>query len=131
VNSFTADRAQELELHPTVKPVAMIADAIKDVSRRADIVLDPFGGSGSTLIAAHKTGRRAFIMEIDPVYCARAIRRWEIYAKDNAVQLACGWPCSKAAVAPPTDHCPAVADQADPAPATVVTKRPKAARRVA
>jgi DNA modification methylase len=92
VNTFKEGRAQELELHPTVKPVAMIADAIKDVSRRNDVVLDPFAGSGSTLIAAHKTGRRALVMELDPEYCARAIRRWEIYAKDEAVQLACGWP---------------------------------------
>ena len=60
----------------------MIADAIKDVSRRGSIVLDPFGGSGSTLIAAHKTGRRARLVEFDPVYCDRIIRRWEQYAKD-------------------------------------------------
>ena len=58
VNTFKAGRLDELALHPTVKPVAMIADAIKDVSRRGGIVLDLFGGSGSTLIAAHKTGRR-------------------------------------------------------------------------
>jgi DNA modification methylase len=53
-----AGRLDELALHPTVKPVAMIVDAIKDVSRRNGIVLDLFGGSGSTLIAAHKTGRQ-------------------------------------------------------------------------
>ena len=64
----------ELALHPTVKPVQMIADAIKDVSGRGDIVLDMFGGSGSTLIAAEKTGRRAFLCELDPVYCDRIIR---------------------------------------------------------
>ena len=58
-NSFGSGRMQELPMHPTVKPVAMIADAIKDVSERQGIVLDAFGGSGSTLIAAHKTGRRA------------------------------------------------------------------------
>ena len=56
---------EELALHPTVKPVQLIADAIKDVSGRGDIVLDLFGGSGSTLIAAHKTGRRAFLCELD------------------------------------------------------------------
>ena len=56
-------------MHPTVKPVQMIADAIKDVSGRWDIVLDLFGGSGSTLIAAEKTGRRARLMEFDPNYC--------------------------------------------------------------
>jgi DNA modification methylase len=84
----------ELELHPTVKPVAMIADAIKDVSQRNGIVLDLFGGSGSTLIAAHKTGRRAYVCEIDPVYCDRIIRRWEEYAKDEAELIACGIPTS-------------------------------------
>ena len=80
----------ELLLHPTVKPVQMIADAIKDVSRRNAIVLDLFGGSGSTLIAAAKTGRRAYLCELDPAYCDRIIRRWETYTKDEAVQIACG-----------------------------------------
>lgn len=90
VNTLKAGRMDELALHPTVKPVQMIADAIKDVSGRGDIVLDLFGGSGSTLIAAHKTGRRAFLCELDPIYCDRIIRRWEAYAKDGAEQLACG-----------------------------------------
>ena len=75
----------ELALHPTVKPVAMIADAIKDVSRRNGIVLDAFGGSGSTLIAAHKTGRRARLIELDPIYVDRIIRRWQISAHDDAI----------------------------------------------
>ena len=90
VNTLKAGRMDELSLHPTVKPVQMIADAIKDVSGRGDIVLDLFGGSGSTLIAAHKTGRRAFLCELDPIYCDRIVRRWEAYAKDDAEQLACG-----------------------------------------
>jgi DNA modification methylase len=90
VNTRKAGRQEELALHPTVKPVAMIADAIKDVSRRGGIVLDLFGGSGSTLIAAHMTGRRARICEIDPVYCDRIIARWEAFAKDDAEQIACG-----------------------------------------
>ena len=81
----------ELELHPTVKPVQMIADAIRDVSGRGEIVLDLFGGSGSTLIAAEKTGRRAFVCELDPVYCDRIIRRWEAWTKDEAEQLVCGY----------------------------------------
>jgi DNA modification methylase len=59
VNTLKTGRLDELTLHPTVKPVAMIADAIKDVSWRGAVVLDLFGGSGSTMIAAHKTGRRA------------------------------------------------------------------------
>jgi DNA modification methylase len=90
VNTLKSGRLEELALHPTVKPVQMIADAIKDVSERGAIVLDPFGGSGSTLIAAHKTGRRAYLCELDPVYCERIIRRWEAFATDDAVQLTCG-----------------------------------------
>ena len=90
VNTLKTGRMDELQLHPTVKPVQMIADAIKDCSGRGDIVLDLFGGSGSTLIAAHKTGRRAYLSELDPVYCDRIIRRWEAYAKDDAELIACG-----------------------------------------
>jgi DNA modification methylase len=90
VNTLKSGRMDELSLHPTVKPVQMIADAIKDVSMRNGIVLDLFGGSGSTLIAADKTGRRAYLCELDPIYCDRIIRRWEIFAKDDAEQLACG-----------------------------------------
>ncbi len=90
VNTMKAGRLDELALHPTVKPVQMIADAIKDVSARGSVVLDLFGGSGSTLIAAQKTGRRANLCEYDPIYCDRIIQRWEIYAKDEAEQIACG-----------------------------------------
>jgi DNA modification methylase len=90
MNSFGAGRDRDLALHPTVKPVAMIADAIKDVSQRNGIVLDLFGGSGSTLIAAHKTGRRGYLCELDPLYCDRIIRRWQAYAKDDAVLAATG-----------------------------------------
>jgi DNA modification methylase len=86
-SSFKKDRIQELALHPTVKPVQMIADAIKDVSGRGDIVLDLFGGSGSTLIAAHKTGRRAYLCEIDPVYCDTIIARFEAFAHDDVELL--------------------------------------------
>jgi len=75
VNTLKAGRLDELALHPTVKPVAMIADAIKDVSHRGGIVLDLFGGSGSTLIAAHKTGRVARICELDPAFCDRILYR--------------------------------------------------------
>jgi DNA modification methylase len=72
-------------MHPTVKPVAMIADAIKDCSRRGEIILDCFGGSGSTLIAAEKTGRRARLIEYDPLYCDTIIRRWEQHSGKRAV----------------------------------------------
>ena len=90
VNSFGADRMGQLSLHPTTKPVAMLADAIKDVTARNGIVLDVFGGSGSTLIAAHKTGRRARIAELDPVYVDRIVRRWQAYANDDAILKATG-----------------------------------------
>jgi DNA modification methylase len=80
VNTFRAGRLDELAMHPTVKPVALIADAIKDASKRSNIILDPFSGSGSTLIAAEKTGRRGHAMEIDPQYVDVAVRRWQRYS---------------------------------------------------
>ena len=83
VSSFAG--RQDLEMHPTVKPVALVADAIRDCSNRNDIVLDPFGGSGSTLIAAEKTSRRARLIEINPVYADTIIRRWQRLTQKNAV----------------------------------------------
>lgn len=77
ISSLSAKRAEELAMHPTVKPVAMVADAIRDCSKRGDIVLDCFGGSGSTVIAAEKCGRAARLIEYDPGYCDTIIRRWE------------------------------------------------------
>ena len=74
--SRTGDDA-DLAMHPTVKPVPMIIDAIKDSSKRGEIVLDMFGGSGSTLIAAEKSKRRARLIELEPVSCAVTIRRWQ------------------------------------------------------
>ena len=79
ISSISAGRADELAMHPTVKPVAMIADAIKDCSKRGEIILDGFGGSGSTLMAAEKTGRSARLIEYDPLYCDTIILRWESY----------------------------------------------------
>jgi DNA modification methylase len=73
-----------------VKPVALVADAIRDCSRRGEIVLDCFAGSGTTLIAAEKTGRRARIIEYDPAYCDTIIRRWEAYTGRDAVHVATG-----------------------------------------
>ena len=84
VNSFGRGRDDFLAMHPTVKPVALVADAIKDCSRRRQIVLDPFAGSGTTLIAAEKTGRRARVMELDPLYCDTIIRRWQILTGKRA-----------------------------------------------
>ena len=74
----------ELAMHPTVKPVAMVAYAIKDCSKRGSLVLDPFCGSGTILIAAEKTGRRARAIELDPKYVDVAIRRWEQYTGKTA-----------------------------------------------
>ena len=92
VNSRRAGRLEELSMHPTVKPVQMIADAIRDVSGRGEIVLDSFAGSGATLIAAEKSGRRARLCELDRVYCDRILTRWEVFANDEAEQVICGWP---------------------------------------
>jgi DNA modification methylase len=79
VNTMRPGRMDELAMHPTVKPVALVADAIKDCSKRGNLVLDPFCGSGTILIAAEKTGRRARAIELDPAYVDVAIRRWEHY----------------------------------------------------
>ena len=84
ISSIGASRSDELAMHPTVKPVALIADAIRDCSRRGEIVLDAFGGSGSTLIAAEKTGRSARLIEYDPLYCDTIVRRWEAYTGKRA-----------------------------------------------
>ena len=90
ISSLGANRAEELAMHPTVKPVALIADAIKDCSRRGEIVLDCFGGSGSTLIAADTTGRKARLIEYDPIYCDTIIRRWQKVTGKDAVLASTG-----------------------------------------
>ncbi|MGH6678540.1 MAG: DNA-methyltransferase, partial [Bradyrhizobium sp.] len=77
LNTFGNERDTELAMHPTVKPVALVADAILDCSKRDRIVLDAFAGSGTTLIAAEKTARRAYGIEIDPYYVDTIIRRFE------------------------------------------------------
>jgi DNA modification methylase len=78
-NSFSrrGGEGNLLALHPAVKPVAMVADAILDCSARGDIVLDAFLGSGTTLIAAERTGRRCCGLELDPAYVDTAVRRWQ------------------------------------------------------
>jgi DNA modification methylase len=77
-------------LHPTVKPVALIADAILDCSARGDVVLDPFLGSGSTLLAAERVGRICRGMELDPLYVDAAISRWQHFTGGSAVHAATG-----------------------------------------
>jgi DNA modification methylase len=76
-NSFNSRRDEMLALHPTVKPTALVADAIRDCSKRNGLILDPFGGSGTTLIAAERTGRIARLIEFDPLYVDVTVRRWE------------------------------------------------------
>jgi DNA modification methylase len=84
VNTMKKGRMDELAMHPTVKPVALVADALLDVTRRGERVLDPFGGSGTTLIAAEKTGRSARLIEFDPLYCDVIIRRFEAFTGKRA-----------------------------------------------
>ena len=76
-----------INLHPTVKPVGLLADILLDASPRKGLVLDPFGGSGSTLLAAERTGRQARIIEIDPHYCDVIIYRWEQQTSKKAVRI--------------------------------------------
>ncbi len=76
VNTFGKERDAELAMHPTVKPLALVADSILDCSKRGGIVLDAFAGSGTTLIAAEKTGRRGYGIELDPYYADTIIRRF-------------------------------------------------------
>jgi DNA modification methylase len=78
INGFARKGAENLlALHPTVKPIGLVADAILDCTKRGDVVLDPFLGSGTTILAAERTGRRCFGIEIDPIYVDTAIARWE------------------------------------------------------
>src|SRR5207237_9891908 len=79
-----------LALHPTVKPVALVADAILDCIERGGIVLDAFLGSGTTIIAAERTGRRCRAMELDPNYVDTAIRRWQALTGEKARHAASG-----------------------------------------
>ena len=90
ISTARPGRLDELAMHPTVKPVALIADAIKDCSRRKGIVLDPFVGSGTTLIAAERTGRRARAIEIDPVFVDVAVRRWQCFTGKSATLAGTG-----------------------------------------
>jgi DNA modification methylase len=85
VDSRRPRQSSEPASHPTIKPVALVIDAIKDCSRRGEIVLDPFGGSGTTIIAAEKSRRRARVIEIDPIYVDVAIRRWQSLTGGTAI----------------------------------------------
>jgi DNA modification methylase len=85
VNSLHPARSGDLMLHPTVKPIALIADLIRDCSRRRGLILDPFAGSGATILAAERTGRAARAIELDPLYVDVAIRRFEKIVGASAV----------------------------------------------
>jgi DNA modification methylase len=92
VNSFArcGEEGNLLALHPTVKPVAMVADAVLDCSARGEIVLDAFLGSGTTVIAAERTGRRCYGLELDPDFVDTAIRRWQALTGGSARHAASG-----------------------------------------
>jgi len=109
VNSFREGRLDDLELHPTVKPVDLVADAIKDCSRRRAIILDPFGGSGTTMIAAQKSGRLGRLIEYDPAYCDVILRRFEAMTGASAILARTGQTFEDVAAActqPETSHDP-------------------------
>jgi DNA modification methylase len=76
-NIFNGTARSKLKLHPTAKPVALVADALRDASHRGGVILDPFCGAGSTLIAAEKTGRKARLIELEPSYVDATVKRWE------------------------------------------------------
>jgi DNA modification methylase len=88
--SRSGDEGNLLALHPTVKPVALVADALLDCSSRGDLVLDAFLGSGSTLMAAERTGRSCLGIELDPIYVDTAIKRWQRYTGDHAIDTVTG-----------------------------------------
>jgi DNA modification methylase len=90
VNAFRAGRMDELRSHPTAKPVALVADAIRDCTRRGDIVLDTFSGSGTTIMAAERVGRRARALEIDPRFVDVAVRRWQAFTCRDAIHAHSG-----------------------------------------
>ncbi|MEH6949743.1 site-specific DNA-methyltransferase [Nitrobacter sp. NHB1] len=85
LNAFKSGRDDELAMHPTVKPVRMIADAMLDCSKPQSVVLDPFMGSGSTLLAGEMVGRHVYGLEIDPEYADVSIRRWQAFTHRDAI----------------------------------------------
>ena len=90
INSFGKDRDAALALHPTVKPVQLVADAILDCSHRGGIILDAFAGSGTTLVAAEKTARRGYGIELDAHYCDVIVRRVAATVGQEAIHAASG-----------------------------------------
>ena len=91
INTFGKDRDAELAMHPTVKPVALVEDAILDCSRRGGIVLDAFSGSGTTIIAAERSGRRGFGLELDPKYVDATLKRFRAFTGEEPVHTDSGF----------------------------------------
>jgi 16S rRNA G966 N2-methylase RsmD len=91
-NSLNGTAKSKLAMHPTVKPVAMIADAMRDCSNRGDLILDPFGGAGTTLVAAERTGRSACVIEIDPIFVDVCVERWQRLTGSTAHHADTGQP---------------------------------------
>lgn len=108
-NCFGASRDQDLADHPTVKPTALVADAIRDVTNARDIVIDGFMGSGTTILAAERTKRIAYGIELEPGYVDVAIRRWRTMTGKEAVLADTGEPFAEVAAARhgAPDDCPA------------------------
>ena len=120
VNSLDPARRGDLELHPTVKPIALIADLIRDCSRRNGIILDPFGGSGTTILAAERTGRTARVVELDSLHVDVAIRRW---------QKITGIPARHAKTGLVFPDAGARQDASAPCPIRLPRSQPRASRR--
>jgi hypothetical protein len=113
-NVLNGTSKSKLALHPTVKPVALVADAIRDCSLRQGIILDPFGGAGTTLIAAERTGRRARLIELDPRYVDATIMRWENLTGKTAVNAATG--ARFGASGAPSDETPSLGSESSSRP---------------
>lgn len=107
VNTLRKGRMDDLAMHPTVKPTALVADAILDCSKRGAVVLDCFGGSGTTLMAAEKTGRRAYLIEIDPIYVDVTIERFQKLTGAEAVHAETGKTFTETRAARTTELMPA------------------------
>jgi DNA modification methylase len=96
-NSLNGSAKSKLALHPTCKPVAMIADAMRDCSNRGGLIIDPFGGVGTTLIAAERTGRRARVIELNPIFVDASIERWQRLTGGTAMHADTGRPFARTA----------------------------------
>lgn len=106
INSFGKGRLDDLAAHPTVKPVAMIVEAIKDCTKRGDIVLDVFAGSGTTMLAAERLGRRCRSLEYEPRYVDVAIRRWQAFTGKDAIHAETGSTFDEMAIAAASEGNP-------------------------